>query len=202
MQLWFSEPERQRLVEGTVAAGRLPAGRGDFLLLTDANVSASKANLGLVRRAEYHLWPQGDGSVRAHLRVELRNEAPAGPLNPSYNGYLRVYVPASAHVLERHRGQRDEAAADGPYRVLSRRVTVPPLERRTLHFDYVLPASVAPEGRYDLTWMRQPGTPRDSFQVVIAGRPVEGEPGGRAVRVSYRLASNPVARWLRATVLR
>jgi hypothetical protein len=167
------------------------------LLLSDANVSSSKANLGLVRKAEYRVWRQGDGRLRANLIVELRNEAPPSPLNPSYHGYLRVYVPAGAHVLESARGQRVEPAADGPYVVLSRRVIVPPLEQRVLTFDYVLPKLVAPERRYELTWLRQPGTPRDSFQVVVDGHRVDGGGAGRTLHVRHRLGGDGVAGWLR-----
>jgi hypothetical protein len=118
-------------------------------------------------------------------------------VNPGYEGYVRVYVPSSARVLSRRPHEAGEPAADGPYQVLGRRFSVPPLERRYLTFDYVLPASVAPAGRYRLTWLRQPGTPRDSYRVVVGERATDAVLEQRTLHVEERFRPRGLMGWLK-----
>ena len=197
IQVWFRDPALQRWVDGTAISGALPRTAGDFLLLADANVSATKANLGLVKEVTYRVRRQGDGTLRARLDVLVRNEAPASAVNPGYEGYRRVYVPALARLVPSDPEDEPERADDGPYRVLSRRVSVAPLGQQLLSFDYVLPASLAPGGRYRLTWVRQPGTPRDSYRVVAGRRAADAPPDQRAVVLNRRLGGAGIGEWLR-----
>ncbi|MDQ4098712.1 MAG: DUF4012 domain-containing protein, partial [Actinomycetota bacterium] len=62
LQLWFHDPIRQRRLDGTAVSGVLPRGTGDFLLLADANMAATKANLGLVKDATYRVDRARDGT--------------------------------------------------------------------------------------------------------------------------------------------
>lgn len=172
VQLWFSDTVRQQRLEGTVIAGRLPVATGDFLMLVDANLTASKANLGLTKNAHYRIRRLGR-RLAARLEVRVRNDAAASGLNPLYNGLLRVYAPPGARLLEESRRQVQQPAQDGNFQVFSQRLLVRPGEEQFVIFEYELPPTVQEGDRYQLTWTRQAGTPRDSFRATIDGRVVE-----------------------------
>ncbi|MGQ0519601.1 MAG: DUF4012 domain-containing protein, partial [Actinomycetota bacterium] len=74
VQMWWASPGRQRLVADTSWSGRLPRVEGDFLMLVDANLTASKANRDLVRTASYRVRRDDDGDLVARLEVLYRNE--------------------------------------------------------------------------------------------------------------------------------
>jgi hypothetical protein len=199
VQLWFADPAHQKQLDGAVIAGGLPRSGRDFLMLVDANLTGSKANLGLKKDVTYQVQRRRDGKVAARLEVVVTNSEPEDPsLNPYYNGYLRVYVPAGARLLGHRTGQGDGGPApDGPYRVFAQLLDVAPDASQRVRFDYLLPAVVAPGGDYRLTWVRQTGTPQDSLTAVVAGRTVEVETVSRAAEVERSLRGNRVADWLR-----
>jgi hypothetical protein len=199
IQLWFSDPARQQKLAGMVVEGRLPKTDRDFLMLVDSNLTASKANLGLVKEVTYHVRRRDDGYLEARLEAVVRNDEPVDELlNPYYNGYLRVYVPADAELLGDVPDQGDRGmAADGPYRVFSQLLDIDPETTQRVRFDYLLPPSAAPDGDYRLTWMRQAGTPRDSLRAVVDGRTVVIDGSSRSRTVDASLRGNAVAEWFR-----
>jgi hypothetical protein len=185
IQVWFADPARQATLSGTVVAGQLPHTTGDFLMMVDANLSASKANEGLVKHATYRVRSASHGRVQARLQVVVQNKAPESAVNPYYNGFLRVYAPAQARLLGDRPDQGDEGvAASAPYRVFTQLLDVDPTRTQTVTFDYVLPSEVAPSGHYRLLWMRQAGTPNDSLDAVVGGRTVPVPADGRELRAS------------------
>jgi hypothetical protein len=120
------------------------------------------------------------------LQIRYRNDGPKSEVNPYYNGLVRVYVPKGSELMGGH-GQIVDAS-DGPYSVLMSPVYVPPDGgERVLTFEYLLPESVAPGGRYRLTWLRQPGTPRDTYTAVVGGRTYESVDGQRRLTVETDL---------------
>ncbi len=164
IQLWFNDPAQEHLLDGTVASGRLPAPSQDFLMLVDANLTASKANVGLVKQVNYRVTPSKGGHLMGHLEVRVRNDAAESDINPYYNAVLRVYAPPGSTLLTSSKEQGPEAAGyDPPFQVFTQLLVVAPQSETTVVFEYTLPAQVAPGGNYGLTWMRQPGTPRDSL---------------------------------------
>jgi hypothetical protein len=197
IQLWFADPARQQQIEGSVVAGQLPVTEGDFLMLVDANLAASKANLGLVKHLDYQVRRAG-GKLHAHLEVKVTSKGPATEINPYYDGYLRVYVPLGSRLLGDVTGQRQAGSADdAPYDVFAQELTVEPQTEQVATFDYVLPTTVAPDGHYRLIWPRQVGTSRDSFRAVIDGQRVQASPNDRVVQVDHPVdATGPIG-WLR-----
>lgn len=186
LQLWFVDDAMQALLAGSAVDGALPAPGGDFLLLAESNMTASKANAGLTRQLEYRVGPGGAGRLKATLRIQYRNDGPKSEINPYYNGVVRVYVPKGSDLAGDH-GQIVDAP-DGPYSVLMSQVYVPPDGgERVITFEYLLPESVAPGGAYSLQWLRQPGTPRDIYTVVVGNRRFESARGER--RLTVRLPS-------------
>ncbi|HUR17786.1 MAG TPA: DUF4012 domain-containing protein [Acidimicrobiales bacterium] len=199
IQIWFADPALQGVVQHSAWSGRLPAADRDFLMLVDANLSASKANLGVTKEVTYRVRRDG-GDLLAHLEVVVRNEAaPEENLNPYYNGFLRVYVPRRSQLLTARPGQRDDGRADdGSYRVFSQALDVHPRAEQRVVFDYLLPDSVAPDGRYRLNWIRQAGTARDSLTAVVGRRIRQADPTQRSFVVSADLRPNPIVRFLRS----
>ena len=180
LQMWFENPEWQGLLDPTIT-GALPAPGGDFLLLAEANMSGGKANAELVRHVGYDVTDNGDGRLRARLEIRYRNSGAESRINPYYNGLVRVYVPQGAQLIS---GGKTFPAPDGPYTVMMEDVYVPPDGGTdTVIFEYILPASVVREGRYRLTWLRQPGTSRDSYFARVGDRTFESRAGLRRLSV-------------------
>lgn len=198
VQVWFADHALQRYVERTIAGGRLPDAAGDFLMLVDANLTASKANAALFKDVTYRVARARSGELRARLDVTVRNEGELTDINPYYNGYLRVYVPLESRLLERRSGQGDAGRArDGPYTVFTQILDVQPRGEQRMRFDYVLPERVAPDGHYRLTWVRQAGTPRDHLSAVVGGSAWKMAPGERSVRIERDLSGHGIVEWLR-----
>jgi hypothetical protein len=195
LQVWFANPTWQAEVAGSSLDGALPDAGGDFLLLAEANMTAGKANAGLVRDLEYTVRPGKNGRLLATLRIEYRNEAPESEVNPYYNGLVRVYVPAGSELVGDEGDLVD--ATDGPYAVLRSEVYVPPTGgERVITFEYLLPKSLAPGGDYRLTWLRQPGTPRDTYTAVVGGHTFEAEPGARRLTAKTTVGERGLLAWL------
>ncbi|HEV3503917.1 MAG TPA: DUF4012 domain-containing protein, partial [Actinomycetes bacterium] len=95
IQAWFSRPDWLVDIGGTAIDGALPAidEGSDFLLVTEANMTASKANADLTRSFDYSVTKTDGGRLKATLRIEYRNDGPESIVNPYYNGRIRVYVP-------------------------------------------------------------------------------------------------------------
>jgi uncharacterized protein DUF4012 len=191
LQVWFARPEWQAEVAGSAVDGALPArdATGDFLLLAEANLSASKANADLVRDLHYSVKPAAHGRLEATLRIEYRNEGVESETNPYYNGFVRVYVPKGSELTGDEGDAED--APDGPYTALINSVYVPPQGGEVVTFRYLLPSGVAPGGRYHLTWLRQPGTGRDTLRATVGSRSFEA-PAGTELVVDARLGDKGV----------
>jgi hypothetical protein len=198
VQLWFADPARQHQLDGTVVSGSLPATGRDFLMLVDANMTASKANLGVVKTASYGVRRTGGGRLQGHLEITVRDDGDANGINPYYNGFLRAYVPKGSHLLGANATQSEEGPApDGPYDVFSQLIAVEPHGQQTAVFDYLLPASVAPHGNYELTWQRQVGTPHDVLGLSIDRRALAVPPDGRVLRASTSVGDRGLVAFLR-----
>lgn len=198
LQLWFADPSQEAALAGTAVAGRLPSPSPshDFLLLVDSNMTASKANMGLTKQATYRVRRDADGRLVAQLTVKATNDAAKSPVNPFYNGYLRVYVPPGSHLLHPSATQVEQKASDGPYQVFAQRLLVQPGGEQTVTFDYVLPASMAHGGAYRLDWLRQVGTPRDTFEVDVGGRSARSDPGARVLELTSTVRAKGRFSWL------
>ena len=182
IQLWFKDARRQQVLAGTEVAGALPRTDEDFLMLVDANVTASKANLETTKQVDYQVERRPDGRLVGRVRVQVRNDGAASELNPFYNGYLRVYAPAGSELLDSPGNFTvKRLSPDSGYEVFAQPAIVLPKEQKVVTFDYLLPASVAEGDRYHLTWVRQVGTFRDRLRVVAGGGSAEAGPHHRTL---------------------
>lgn len=197
IQLWFRDVARQRLVAGAAVAGSLPKTDDDFLMVVDANMSASKANLDVTKQLDYTVDRDNNGRLVGHLRVTIRDDGAKSRINPLYNSYLRVYVPAGSTLIDPDGHQVANPALDGRYLVLTQPLVVQPEEQGVATFNYVLPDRISSAATYRLTWMRQAGTPNDRLRALVGGRSAHGDPAVRSLHVDRSMQSSGVVGWLR-----
>lgn len=197
IQLWFADPERQALIAGSALAGELPQVEGgDFLALVEMSAQAGKANQHLERDVQYRVTRDGaSGDLIASLEIRYHNRGVETVVNPYYAGYLRVYAPAGSQLLDEGVHVDEGLAPDGRYQVFASGVRVEPEGQARVSFAYRLPKTVSASD-YELTWLRQAGTPNDTLTAAIGGRTVIGSPLDRVLEVSADLQPNPVAVWV------
>ncbi len=197
VQLWFADPAHQRLIAETAWSGRLPKTSGDFLMVVDANLSASKSNSALTRDITYQVKKDSDGTLWSDLRIVMHNDGTSKAVNPLYNGFVRVYAPKGAKLLDTRGGQHDDGVApDGNYQVFSSSVVVDPGTTEELSFRYELPSIVLSDP-YHLTWLRQVGTPRDKLSASIDNEAFVATPQVRALQIDAGFAEGGLTGWLR-----
>jgi hypothetical protein len=188
VQAWFPDPKRQAAVDGTAWAGALPQSRHDFLMLVDSNMSASKANRDLARDVTYTVKQDDKGRLVAHLVARYTDNGTPSPVNPYYNGYLRVYAPLGSKLLSPTKDQLDEGEAyDATYQVFSVPLDVKPQSSQTIDFRYILPTWVASGENYSLMWQRQTGTPNDTLTADVNGKAALGSPATRTLLLKTSL---------------
>jgi hypothetical protein len=198
IQAWFADKDQQAAVAGPVFDGSLPATKGDFLMLVDSNMSASKANRDLVRDVSYRVKQDADGHLVAHLEAVFKDQGAATSINPLYSSYLRVYVPEGSELLtpETDTLYSEGKAPDGPYDVFGAEGIVDPKGEHIFTFDYRLPDSVAPGGDYHLTWIRQAGTSSDTLTAQIGTHAVTADKSTRVLTVSRHIGKSGIRKWL------
>jgi hypothetical protein len=149
-------------------------------------MSASKANADLVRDADYTVQRGPDGRLHATLRIDYRNEGRPSAVNPYYFGWLKVYVPRGSEPTGGTPVQRSPAE-DGPYDIFFTTVHARPGEAAEVRLEYLLPRDVGGDGRYSLTWLRQPGTPADHLKATAGNVTVTGNAARRQVTLTTPL---------------
>lgn len=195
LQLWFPDGPRQRLVEGTSFSGAMPAPDRDFLMVVDANLTASKANRGLRREITYRpRWDRDAGRYIGQVRMSLENQDPQSEyVNPYYNGFVRLYVPAGAELLPGEENARfAPVGREGPFEVFGGWVMVRPQERLEVQVEYWLPDSVERGRTYGLTWRRQPGTTKDGLLAHVGHRRHHQDPAAGDLELHAGLRDHPV----------
>lgn len=202
VQLWFAEPELQAALDDTVIGGHLPAtgAGGDVTVFAETNLTGSKANRDVTRTIDQRVTRRRDGSLDVAVTVAYRNSGDASTLlNPYYTANLELYVPPDAAVSPTASDDIEDhgVTADGSYRVLVGQAVIEPGGEGRLSFEYVLPASRAPHGRYHLTVVRQVGTERDHLAVHVGGHTIDVPASPRAAVIDVDLSGNPVAEFLR-----
>ena len=188
VQLWFTDPARQRQLSGMGVSGQLPRTDGDVLMVVDANMTASKANLDVRKVVDYRVVRKANGRMVGHVRVEVHDDGAKSPINRFYDGYLRIYTPNGTRLLDPTGGQDSQHAVDGPFEVFSQEVIAAPNGSAVATFDYELPERVGSGGRYRLTWVRQAGTPADRLSLDVAGTSAQLDASARTSRIERSVA--------------
>jgi hypothetical protein len=169
----FSDPGVQRLVDDAGFNGRVTSPLSDALLVDDANLSGSKADLFVERSFRLDAKVGADGQTHDHLVLSYRNPVQTDPFKAKltigsggdYRDYVRIYVPETAQ-LDRMTltsgGHTTEVSAEAVEWEYQREsigywLVVPHGGDAQLTIDYTGPfadASRTPE-TYALSWSKQ-----------------------------------------------
>ncbi len=175
--------------------GRLLPSQGDYLLLLDTEVTASKQSQEVTRDADYRVDLAAPGGPRARLVVTYTNHSqpsatPGVRFVPDYKTFLRAYVPDGATLMG-SAGFNAPATVgtDCGYTVLAGEATIHAGTTVQVSFDYVLPATVVAQQPYELVLQQQPGLPPGHLAIHVAAATGTAETdlrndGGRHTRLA------------------
>jgi len=186
--LFYSDrPELQALAARMGLDGALRQPEGDYLMLVDASVNSTKLNIVLHQKVSLTAALDELGNSRVDVQVDYRNDLPAWErgrdpllverlmLGGMYGGYLRLYTPPGARLLEARQdgapAGADEVAEEMGHSVFGRFFAVPSGESRRLSFSYLAPAVVRTEAgvhAYRLFLQKQPGTAAVPWRLRVA----------------------------------
>ena len=101
IQAYFDDPTPQVMVDRYHCGGQIQPLKSDGVFVVDTNMGASKDDYWVARRFSVSLQVRPDGSVRHTLRLHYDGSklVPNGNLTLPYRDWLRVYLPAGAHVV-------------------------------------------------------------------------------------------------------
>jgi hypothetical protein len=157
-----------------IASGALYSGKDDALMVVDANLGWNKVDGNISRQADYSVTYNADGTAKVVLAVTYMNLSPGRdsfcvhqPLifksydemeQGCYWNYVRVVVPAGSQLIFSNIDTRALTDLEVPGRtsfggffLLERGA------RRTIRFEYTLPAGIANASAYTLHLEKQPG---------------------------------------------
>ena len=172
INLWFTRPAEQALVDRLGVAGRVDAVESDSLLVVNQNVAGNKLDYYLTRSTTYdvQLRPDGDRlSMSSRLQVKMENQAPSGL--PRYVGgpfdrrfaagenrtFISVYAPLALTGAAWNGAPLELAAADElGRRVYSTFLSIPAQTTGTLEMQLEGTVTARPDGWYELDLLHQP----------------------------------------------
>jgi hypothetical protein len=102
----FNDPGVQKLVNDAGFNGQVTSPLSDALLVDDANLSGSKADLFVDRKFQLDVKVGADGQTHDHLVLSYHNPVQTDPFKAKlvvgsggdYRDYVRVYVPETAQL--------------------------------------------------------------------------------------------------------
>ncbi|HEX6540015.1 MAG TPA: DUF4012 domain-containing protein [Candidatus Dormibacteraeota bacterium] len=171
---YFHQPGLERLVDGAGVGGAVQPASSDSVMVDDANLSGSKADLFVQRTYALDVHVNPDGSAADRLTLTYSNPVVTNPADKAllpgsggqYRDYVRVLVPETAQL------QSVSTSIDGavPAQIAPDSVTYQ-FEQQAIGIWFVVPVgateqitltyagpfadvSVNPE-RYQLTWVKQ-----------------------------------------------
>ena len=187
--LYMHDRDASRVLSRARYDGAVLDPPGDYLMVTDANVGATKGDYYLKR--SIHLQAEIPDKGTQRHRVTLQYAMPPvadaidAALNPSdggsYHDYVRVFLPENAEVANARFALDDQPTADKldlvsfahGHEVVGAYLRVPRGHRFELTIDYFVPSSGSRS--YQLYVQKQAGTPGTPVQLEVS------YPGGRLV---------------------
>jgi Protein of unknown function (DUF4012) len=182
--LYDRRPAIEAAIVATGAAGRLEHPAGDYLFVVDDNRSYNKLNPYLREKATQQVAIRPDLSLDETLTLRYHvDPSPAtlvgyGPYvgqwgsKHDYQEFLRVYVPAGAHLESMSGLQRWAPTPAYGLTQFAGRFLLRQGQSTTVTIHYQVPAGVlgaGNAGQYRLTIQRQPGNSRRDVRVMVRG---------------------------------
>jgi len=170
-----------------------PAGTADWLMETESNFGATKANHFVTRSYDLTLTTQAN-TLHHHLVVNMTEDlnAPVVPDGANYyRAYARLYVPAdatNASVSNLKADQYPNTDLPSGTKLLDGWLQINPQPvtkkgRWTMTFDYDTAWNPDKSGSMSLYWQKQPGTDPDAVKVTF-------QSGGRTSQAVAKLTTD------------
>ncbi len=202
LQVYLTDPRGQALLAARRWSGGVQTPAGDYALIVEANLSYNKASRKLERAFTYAVdltqHPPRATMTLTYTHTSTVDIAclPEARYDPEYTqmmdrcywGYLRLYVPQGAQLVEASRhpipaesiasGQpwdgaaRVTAAPEGAFSVFEQAMLLPTASQVTLHFTYLLPENVIRQNAdgtftYRLLWQKQAGLSKAQARLIL-----------------------------------
>ncbi|HUY75992.1 MAG TPA: DUF4012 domain-containing protein [Ktedonobacterales bacterium] len=191
---YFSDPQAEALTAQLGFNGAVATGPGDAVTVTDTNITGNKATAMTTVNYTDAVTLDAHGTATHHLTVSyLFNSASQPSLihflykKDYYLTYLRIYVPASAHLVSFtgfNDGHVNTTKSDLPgHQMWAGLVDLPDGATYTLNFVWTVPSVATSDGaghwRYALDYQRQSGSDQQLTLSVMA-------PGVKRPIVSFK----------------
>ncbi|NTW45494.1 MAG: DUF4012 domain-containing protein [Candidatus Moranbacteria bacterium] len=171
IQLYFSDETLENAVISSGWDGGFEGNRSDdFLMMVDANLGAWKTD-SVIRRSASYVVDLSRETPRATLSVTYEHTGNEKTfMVKDYQSYLRVYVPSGSHFDTVTGGATDPVYGEFMgKKYVGTIVQVPIGQKRTVQFEYDLPADLERE-YYDLMIQRQAGAGDAPIAITVIGK--------------------------------
>lgn len=142
----------------------------DYVHVNDANLAGLKSDFFITRKVKQTLRADTDGRIIKRVELTYNNTGQNdGWLNAVGRNYVRVYVPQGSELLTWEGGDQWNGVSifeQLGYTVFDNFVLLPPLEERTLVFEYKLPSSITLDN-YNLFIQKQPGLDTAEYEIIL-----------------------------------
>lgn len=152
--------------------GAIQRSAGDYLLISDANLGANKANYFVDKAIDYEVQnPNRDGRLQANLKISYihkgeRNTWPGG----NYKNYLRVLIPFNSYLQRAEIGEKGKETKEVTKEVVTEDIgtkrsfgiffELEPQRQLEVNFTYILPPTITVKpnvSAYSCYIQKQPG---------------------------------------------
>jgi UDP-GlcNAc:undecaprenyl-phosphate GlcNAc-1-phosphate transferase len=167
LRFYATRPAEQAVLRRLGAAGEVPAGGGDSVLVVNQNLSATNVDSYLHRSIRYDM-ALDPGEVAAtlsgQLEVTLRNDLPSAA--GENRSYLSLYTPL--RLVRSTLAGGVESAVEFGRRVYSTIVTVPNQQSRTIGLELAGEVALGVDGWYRLDVLHQTSLQPDDVTVSLS----------------------------------
>lgn len=165
IQLYFSNPEQQKIVESINMSGEIKKTSGDYLMIVDANLAAFKSDSVVKKNISYQV--SGDNSLEAKVSLNYQHNGGFDWRTTRYRSYTRIYAPLGSRLKESG-GLDDFSVIDD--NKLEKTVfgffwTIEPGQEKTISVSYYLPERIN-KNNYRLYFQKQSGSRLNNFNLI------------------------------------
>lgn len=172
--IYMNDPEVQALLEKYNFAGRImDVPNSDYLAVITSNLAGDKTNM-FVRREITTSISNQNGKWNREVKVKYTYNPAQGDYRyfaSTYRDYLRIYVPKGSTLIgvtgtEDGQGSGEELNKT----VFNGYITLSEGATKEISFKYTLPDGVVKDSDYRLYIQKQPGMPKEKYNVVVNGK--------------------------------
>lgn len=165
IQLYFFNPDWEKLAQDLGADGAMANPPSDFLMVVDANLAAYKTDLVMKKTISYG-WQENANGLEASVQLVYTHQGQTDWRTRTYRSYTRIYAPLGSQLVSLNGAEaatQNLSATNDP--TLNKTVfafffTVDPGMSRTINITYRLPDQIYKQfqaGQYQLLVEKQAG---------------------------------------------